>query len=50
MKSVENEDNSHFLFIEPGQVSLSDKLIGTKIFSADGGSMVPGGSAEVDDP
>ncbi len=49
MKSVEHEDNSHSLFIEPGQVYLSEKLIGTKIFSADGGSIVPG-NAEVDDP
>lgn len=49
MKSVQQEDNSHSLFIEPGQVYLSEKLIGTKIFSADGGSIVPG-NADVDDP
>jgi 26S proteasome regulatory subunit N10 len=43
MKSIEHEDNSHSLFIEPGDVYLSEKLIGTKIFSADGGNMGPGG-------
>ena len=55
MKAIEHEDNSHSLFIEPGEVYLSEKLIGTKIFSADGGAMGgPGGPAgggmEVDDP
>ncbi len=53
MKAVEHEDNSHSLYIEPGEVYLSEKLIGTKISSAHGGSMgpgVPGGNIEVDDP
>ena len=52
MKAVEQGDNSHNIFIDPGEVYLSEKLIGSKIFSVDGEAMNPPGAEnlEVDDP
>ena len=61
MKAVEHDSNSRVMWIEPGEVYLSDKLLGSAIFSGgDGGQANQGGNApgnvggmggiQVDDP
>ena len=51
MNAVQQEDNSHVMFIEPGEVYLSEKLLGSEIFSMGGGMMGgPGGNMEEEDP
>lgn len=50
MNAVQQEDNSHLMFIEPGDVYLSEKLLGSDIFNMGGG--MAGGAANMgeDDP
>jgi len=48
IQTVNQDDNSHRIFIEPGEVYLSEKLLGTDIFMSGGGGNM--GGMEVDDP
>jgi 26S proteasome regulatory subunit N10 len=48
IQNVNQEDNSHSIFIEPGDIYLSEKLLGTNIFNSGGAGNV--GGMEVDDP
>ena len=52
MNAVQHEDNSHSIFIEPGEIYLSDKLLGSDIFNGGGGGgmMGAGGNMEEEDP
>lgn len=40
--NVNQEDNSHKIFIDPGEVYLSEKLLGTDIFMSGGGGNMGG--------
>lgn len=42
MNAVQHENNSHNVFIEPGDIYLSDRLLGSEIFN--GGAPVMGGA------
>lgn len=42
IQTVNQEDNSHKIFIQPGDVYLSEKLLGTDIFMSGGGGNMGG--------
>ena len=44
MNAIQHEDNSHSIFIEPGEIYLSDRLLGSDIFNGGGGGGVMGGA------
>ena len=51
MNAIQHEDNSHNIFIEPGDIYLSDRLLGSQVFNGGGGGMMGGaGNMEEDDP
>lgn len=54
MAAVQQEDNSHSMFIEPGEIYLSEKLLGSEVFNMGGGGGAviggPGGNMEEEDP
>ena len=50
MAAVQQDDSSHSLFIEPGEVYLSEKLLGSEIFNMGGaGGIMGGGGANMDE-
>ena len=49
MNAIQHEDNSHSIFIEPGEIYLSDKLLGSDIFNGGGGNAMMGGGANMEE-
>ena len=50
MNAIQHEDNSHSMFIEPGEIYLSDRLLGSQMFNAGGAAMMGGGGNMQEDP